>query len=448
MSGASTLEDAIDDLPFGWFHIRLLALVAAIMLLDGFDLQVAAFAAPAILKAWALTPAAFGPVAAAALVGVAIGTAAGGALGDRFGRRPLLLASVAWFGLGALASAFSGSITDLTILRFLTGLGLGAVIPNAAALAAECTPQRFRAHAVMVVIIGPPLGGMLGAALAAWLIPAFGWRACMLVGAGLPLILLMGRGRALRESPYHLQKRGDSALQIGEWLVRAGGEARVLAPPAVIERSAQNPLSRDLIRASLGLFLAFLGAMLVLYGYLSWIPVILTTAGASPATAIRASLVFNLCGVVGAVLAAQAIRALGSRIVLVALGGGGLVATGLCASLIGASGASIAAIFAGLGMAGAAIFALQVGLYGLATHVYPAPIRATGVGMAATLGRVGAIAGAFGGGVLIAADLSFYFVALAVGLLIAIVGIFVVDRHSLAIRVPLASDHAPASEAR
>lgn len=446
MTRVSTLEDAIDGLRFGRFHWRLLALVAAIMLLDGFDLQVSAFAAPSILKAWGLTPADFGPVAAAALVGVAVGTAIGGALGDRFGRRPLLLAGVAWFGLGALASAFSGSIADLTILRFLTGLGLGAVIPNAAAMAAECTPRRFRAHAVMVVIVGPPLGGMLGAALAAWLIPTFGWRACMLVGAGLPLVLLAGLWRGLQESPYHLQKRGDSAARIGEWLVQAGGEARVVAPPAVAERGARNPLSRDLVRASLGLFLAFLGAMLVLYGYLSWIPVILTAAGVSPAVAIRASLAFNLCGVVGAVLAAHAIRAWGSRIVLLALSCGGLVATGLCGSLIGASGVSIAAIFAGLGMAGAAIFALQVGLYGLATHVYPASIRATGVGMAATLGRVGAIAGAFGGGLLIAANLDFYFAALAAGLLVAIVGVLIVDRHSLAIHKPLKSERAPAPE--
>lgn len=429
-----TLEAVIDDLPFGRFHWRLLGLVAVIMLLDGFDLQVAAFAAPAILKAWNLSPAAFAPVAAAALVGVAIGTAVGGALGDRLGRRPLLLAGVAWFGLGALATGFAHEIVDLTALRFLTGLGLGAVIPNAAALLAESTPQRYRSHAVMLVIVGPPLGGMVGAALAAWIIPTFGWRACLWLGAALPLLHLLLMWKGLWESPYHLQRRAVSTGLLAEWMRAAGGAVAEVTSNSEATAASGGLFALGLRRSTIGLFLAFLGSMLVLYGYLSWIPVILTSAGVAPATAIRASLIFNLCGVIASVLAAQAIRTLGSLPALLGLAVGGLAATGLCAGLISAHSLNIAAVWGGLGLAGGAVFALQVGLYGLATDVYPAGIRATGVGMAATIGRVGAIAGAFGGGLLIATDQRLYFAALACGLVCALAGVGIANRHTPARR--------------
>ena len=431
-----TLEAAIDELPFGRLHWRLLGLVAIVMLLDGFDLQVSAFAAPAILKAWGLSPAAFAPVAAAALVGVAIGTAAGGALGDRLGRRPLLLAGVAWFALGALASGFAQGIVDLALLRFLTGLGLGAVIPNAAALLAECTPRRHRNLAVMVVIVGPPLGGMVGAALAAWIIPVFGWRAVLWLGAALPLLHMVLMWRGLRESPYHLQRRLGGASALADWMVAAGGAATEFAAAAVSEGRSRGLFSPNLKRSTWGLFLAFLGSMLVLYGYLSWIPVILTAAGVATATAIRASLVFNLCGVLASVLAAQAIGRLGSRAVLQGLVVGALLATGACGWLLTAPQLNIAGAWVGLGVAGGAVFALQVGLYGLATHVYPAPVRATGVGMAATIGRLGAIAGAFGGGMLISADTRLYFATLACGLCLAFIGVSAVDRHSPALKAP------------
>lgn len=430
---SKTLEAVIDDLPFGRFHWRLLGLVAAIMLLDGFDLQVSAFVAPAILRAWSLSPAAFAPVAAAALIGVAIGTAAGGALGDRFGRRPLLLCGVAWFGLGALASGFAQGIVDLAALRFLTGLGLGAVIPNAAALLAECTPRRYRSHAVMVVIIGPPLGGMIGAALAAWIIPAFGWRACLWLGAALPLLHLVLMWKGLRESPYHLQRRAASPGALADWMKAAGGFATSVALDDPSSRGSSGLFAPGMTRSTLGLFLAFLGSMLVLYGYLSWIPIILTTAGVAPATAIRASLIFNFCGVIASVLAAQAVRALGSRPTLIGLVVGALAATGLCAWLITGRPLEITAAWGALGLAGGAVFALQVGLYGLATSVYPAEVRATGVGMAATIGRLGAIAGAFGGGVLIASDPRFYFIALVGGLGCALAGVSIVDRHTPAV---------------
>jgi AAHS family 4-hydroxybenzoate transporter-like MFS transporter len=183
------------------FLFTLLALV-----FDGFDIQAIGFIAPALLAEWDISRAKLGPVLAAGLVGMALGAIALGPLGDRIGRKRSLLAAMGLIAAGSLASAFVQDPLQLTICRFFTGLGLGGCLPNATALIMEFAPLTLRNLMVSVTIVGVPVGGVLGAAVAARLLPEFGWRAIVMVGAILPALLALVMWIVMPESPRFLAR--------------------------------------------------------------------------------------------------------------------------------------------------------------------------------------------------------------------------------------------------
>lgn len=433
---AIPISRTVDGLPVTTFHIRLLILVGAIILLDGFDVQVAAFAAPAILADWHVTAGMLAPAMAAALVGMAVGTGLGGIAGDRIGRRPALIGSVLFFGALSMLAAFAPGVTELAILRFLTGIGLGAAVPNATALVAEWMPARVRNYAVTAIIVAVPCGGMIGAGFASWLIPAYGWRLCFLFGGLLPLLLALEMWRSLPESPMMLARRPAGGPALAALLDRAGARLpaeTVFAVEAPIENGEHAGVYAGALRRSgIGLAIAFFASMLALYAYLSWIPVLLAGAGFPMDRAIQGSLIFNLCGVLASFGAAWATPRFGSRRTLIAACSAALLATAGCAYMMGSGDASPAQILIALGAAGAGAFAVQVTLYSLAVHVFPASCRAAGIGYSASIGRLGAISSAFGAGILLGMPTGrpVYFVLIGVALIVSAVGVMIVDRHS------------------
>src|SRR6266852_6165740 len=161
------LRALLDDGPWTGFQKRVLLLGSATVVFDGFDNQLLGFAIPALIRDWGLTRTAFVPVIALSLIAMSVGTAAAGVLGDRFGRRPTLIASVAFFGLMTLATALCGSITTFTVARMFAALGLGGAMPHAVALLAEFTPRRRRSFAVTVGMICTPVGGLIAGLVSA-----------------------------------------------------------------------------------------------------------------------------------------------------------------------------------------------------------------------------------------------------------------------------------------
>ncbi len=163
----------LDAARFGAVQSTVLAFTFFALVMDGFDIQAIAFAAPALTRIWAIERSALGPVFAAALLGMVIGAAGIGLIGDRYGRKSALILSSALVGLGSLASALARSPIELAALRLLTGIGLGGVLPNATALMFEFAPKASRHIATAAALIGVLMGGMVGAGLAKWLIPQF-----------------------------------------------------------------------------------------------------------------------------------------------------------------------------------------------------------------------------------------------------------------------------------
>ena len=425
------VQQVVDGLAFTAFHARVLALVAGVILLDGFDIQLAAFAAPAIIADWQIGSAALAPVMAASLLGMAVGTAVGGRIGDRFGRRSALIGAAFWFGATAMLTALCRDVTSFSALRFVTGLGLGAAVPNATALVAEWMPERARNYALTVISVGVPCGGIVGAALASWLIPAYGWPAAFLVGGGLPLLLGVVMIGALPESPILLARRGGADHRIAALIANAGGvAAEPFAPPPTVARGG-HVLAPSLRRSMIGMSIAFFAALMAVYALLSWVPVLLTGAGFPMASAIRGAMILNLAGVATSFALTWLMLRIGSRRTLIGTIGAGLAALAVWAVLLHTPGIPHAAILFGLALVGAGVLSLQVLLLTLSAHVFPVECRSAGIGYSISVGRLGAIASAFGAGLLLAqpSGLLLFFGLVAAALLLLAAAMLVVDRH-------------------
>ena len=205
---SSAAEAALENQRLGPLQIRVAALCTLVQVCDGYDINSVGIAVPSLTHAWGLPGPAFTTAFLWSSIGILVGALSSGPIGDRVGRKPLLLASLLIFGVASVLTAFSGSLTMLAIWRFFTGLGIGGAMPGTVALTGDYTPQRLRATVIMATFTGAPLGGFLCGQLAGVLLPAFGWQGIFLVGGVVPLVLVLILALWLPESPRFLAARG------------------------------------------------------------------------------------------------------------------------------------------------------------------------------------------------------------------------------------------------
>jgi AAHS family 4-hydroxybenzoate transporter-like MFS transporter len=433
---ATKIGEVIDRERLGGLQVLVLVLTSLAIIIDGFDIQAIAFAGPVILKEWGLSKAQLGPAIAAALIGMAIGGPFGGALGDKFGRRLTIILSALFFGAATIATAFSPNLTALIVLRFVSGLGFGALLPNATALLAEWMPTRYRAPAIGLMIIGVPIGGMIGAAVAQWLIPAYGWRACFLVGGALGVGLAGVLAIGLPESLRFLLRREGASPAVMRLVASAFGQSRVPADLSPDDEPRKphwsEVMTPEHLRVTIGLSIAFFANLAVAYAFFNWVPTMLTSMGMPLEVALRGALYFNLWGLFGALAGAVLINWLGSRVGLLLVLGGAIVVAVVMGYTINAGVPSAGAMIIGLSAAGTFISGLQACLYALAAAAYPTTCRSAGIGVVAGIGRLGSIASAFLGGAILSlqAGQAVFFVVVAAVLVLAVVGVLVVNRHA------------------
>jgi MFS transporter, AAHS family, 4-hydroxybenzoate transporter len=198
------IQEFLDSQPFGPFQWKILLLGLVVLILDGFDVVAMGFIAPALVSDWHISRAELGPVMSMGLFGLAIGALAGGPLADRFGRRRVIIGSVLFFGLASLASAWSPNIAILSAMRFLTGLGLGASQPNAATLASEYAPRKYRSLMVTVIYCGFTLGAAGGGFLASSMIASHGWSSILVIGGIVPMFFALALSFVLPDSAKFL----------------------------------------------------------------------------------------------------------------------------------------------------------------------------------------------------------------------------------------------------
>jgi AAHS family 4-hydroxybenzoate transporter-like MFS transporter len=308
----SEIQIALHDKLFGSQLWRIFGLCFSITLIDGFDTGAIGFIAPSLLSEWHLERAALGPVLSAALLGLACGAVLAGPISDRFGRRLPLIGSVLVIGLGALSSAYARDLLQLTTLRFVTGIGLGAALPNAVTIMSEFCPDSRRATLTNLMSCGFPLGTALGGFFSAWLIPRSGWQSVFLVGGAVPLALSLLLYRTLPESLPYMQAKGYTAKMI---LAKLAGAAMNFANGETLAAGYQASasdrqigikvvLSRTYIIGSFMLWIAFFMGLIIFYGSVNWMPILLKEAGLDSERATLVSTLFPLGGV-GAVISGR-----------------------------------------------------------------------------------------------------------------------------------------------
>jgi AAHS family 4-hydroxybenzoate transporter-like MFS transporter len=438
MSDSSTV-DPIHLLETGrWtgYQKALTLLAAVAVIFDGFDIQILGFAIPSIMREWHVARAAFSPILALGMAGMAAGSPFAGYVGDRFGRRTALIGCVLLFGGATILTAYSHGLLELAALRFVTGMGAGGALPNASALSAEFAPRRWRPVAVTFTIVCVPLGGMIGGVAAGWILPVLGWRAMYVFGGAAPILLAILLYVALPESPRFLARHPRRWQELVRLMQRMGrtvpAGARfedVRAPIAAAKVPLRSLFTGGLLRETLGLWLAFFACLNGIYLVFGWLPAMLTAKGFGVVTASSGLAAYNFGGVVGVVVCAAAASLMGSRRPLIWAAVAGVVsAAGLLLVPLDPAGSQIPVIV-GFGLIGFFANAVQTTMFALAAHVYSTEVRASGIAAAAAAGRVGGLLSSFAGAAIIQAGSGAYLCTLAVSMAVTAAGLAIMRNH-------------------
>ncbi len=342
-------------------------------MLDGIDVMVVSYSANSISKEWSISATSLGIVFSAGLLGMTLGAILLAPLADRIGRRKLIIASNIIMGVTVFCTAWAPSVQVLMLMRIISGIGIGSMLANVATITSENAPVNKKDFWVSFVMAGYPLGATLSGLVIANILPEYGWHfvfkiAGIITLATLPVLIFF-----LKESEEFMQK----------------GEAVQKNPVALI-------LTETYRSSTLALWLSIFMAFATLYFLTTWLPKLASVTGLSDKLAIYTGMAFNLGAFIGIITRGyiSGKSRLHSTVVLY------LVATMLLLLLFGLFNNSIVILL----LIAAIGFGIQggfVGMYSMAAILYPTQIRATGVGWAVGIGRTGAIAGPFLGGILV-----------------------------------------------
>jgi AAHS family 4-hydroxybenzoate transporter-like MFS transporter len=440
---STSIGALLDAGPWALAQNVILALICFTIICDGFANLAFGLAVPAMSHSLGVEPRAFSTVFAVGFAGLILGTITAGPLGDRFGRKPILLLSLFVFAIFTVALAFQNSVGSLTALRFLAGLGLGGALPNATALIAESAPGRHRSLVVTITALCVPVGGMVGAVAASAILPHLGWRNLFIIAGAIPLVASPILYFILPESPKFLAgnlKRRPRLLRVLSKLKIPYPEQAVFTrDEAIPEKKLSFRLlfAPEYLRDTVALWLAFFFALALGYFLVSWIPTILADAGFGLRIASLGLLAFNGGGLIGAIGAALLLERFGSRVLMLFSIAGIIlaVAAGMASSLASLGPIIVMIVLFGLGVTSTAVTSP---LFAIASYTYPTAFRSVGIAMALAFGRVGAIASAYVGGAVShgdAAGLASFHVA-AVLLLGSTLSLWLLRRHIPPVRRP------------
>jgi benzoate transport len=377
-------------------------------MLDGMDVMIISYAAPSIAKAWTISPEALGIVFSAGLLGMTVGTMFLAPKTDVIGRRPMILLCAALMGSSVFATAYTQSVNQLVLLRFLSGLGIGGMLASTPALASEYAPDRSKDFWVSLVMSGYPSGAVVSGIVAAEIIPGFGWQAIFQVAGiatllTIPLIYFL----AAESLDFLFKTRPRKALEKANRILEKMSVPQMTELPPVeaqgerAKASVVSLFTKNYKVATLRLWVAFFMSFASLYFLISWIPKLAESTGLSLELAIYAGTVFNLGSIPGISLQGYLSGKFGlSRVVSIFLS----VAAFLMIVFGFFKGSAVVLIL--FGLIGFTFQGGFVGLYAMAARLYPTEFRTTGIGWAIGFGRSGGVVGPLLGGILIGMGLT------------------------------------------
>jgi AAHS family 4-hydroxybenzoate transporter-like MFS transporter len=401
-AAVSATETALENQRIGGLQLRVAALCTLVQICDGYDLNSVAWAVPSLIRTWHLPPPMFTMAFLWSSVGILVGALSAGPIGDRFGRRPLLLGSLTIFGIASLLTASAGSIGTLALWRFFTGVGIGGGFSGAAALTGDYTPHRLRATMIMATFTGAPAGGFIGGQLVSVLLAHYDWPVIFIVGGVFPLLLVAALALWLPESPRFLARKQDLSPRHSEVLQRLDIAP---SPGSAVDVAQGNPVamlfSQGYALQTILLWIIYFCSLMNLFLFAYWMPTVLNLVGYTPSEAVFASSLRDFGGMMAVLYLGLAIDRMGPERTLAwhyALGAVFIAVIALVAL-------PYVMLLLVTFLAGATIIGSQTGANGTCGKLYPARMRTSGLGWALGIGRLGGIAAPVLGGYLLSSGL-------------------------------------------
>ncbi|HBR1000010.1 TPA: MFS transporter [Klebsiella pneumoniae] len=397
------VRDWIDKQKISRYQYYVLFLGFMIIFIDGYDTAVMGFIIPSLNHQWQLTPAHAGMILGAAMLGVALGAIFAGGFADRYGRKKVLVSSMALVSIMSLAGAFAGTATHLALYRFMTGLGLGAVMPVCVTLVAEYMPGRRKSTVMTAMYSGFSLGSGGAGLLAAWVLQYFHWGNLLLIGGIIPALLLIILLLTLSESPMYLWRRETQHWKLCCVLNRMGGrfdyvEFEVRKYPSFCGKNTFSALfSQGYGKKTLVLWLTYLFGLFTIYLLNGWMPSTLSNGGFTMTETAWAASGFQFGGIIGCLVIGYLMDRISSaKMVSVFYLLGAII---LFAAFM--LDKQFVVLLLLIFLSGIFINGAQTGMQSIAPSSYPTAFRATGVSCMHGVGRIGAIVSSSLGGVLL-----------------------------------------------
>jgi AAHS family 4-hydroxybenzoate transporter-like MFS transporter len=401
------VSEVVGNSNFGGFQLGLCILCGLCLIMDGFDVQAMGYVAPVILKEWHVPNAQFGPVFGAGLFGILVGSLFFSMLADKIGRRPVLITVTLCFSVLTFLTSLAANVQQMLVIRFIAGMALGAIMPNAVALVGEYSPRKLRVTIMMIVGNGFTAGAAFGGFIAAWLIPRFGWRSVFYVGAAAPLVIALIMIFALPESLQFLVLHRKHLDKATGWLRRIDPSTSGDADQYFVEETKRKGVPWiHLFHEGRGMGTILLWIinfmnLLNLYFLASWLPTVANQAGYGIGTSVLVGTMEQLAGMIGGFTLGLLVQRWGFVRVLTTCFTVGCINI----ALIGQPGISLAMLFTVVFLAGFGVVGGQTAVNALSATYYPTDLRATGIGAGLGIGRIGAIIGPVVGGVLMSQHL-------------------------------------------
>ncbi len=402
MERAPTISEVIDRRSMGRYQIWTMALCGTVIVLDGFDTQSIGFLAPSMADTLHVPVKTFGPIFAAALVGLMISSMLSGPIADRWGRKWPIVTCTLIFGTFAMLTARCSTFNELLTFRFLTGLGLGGALSNSVALMSEYAPKRLLAIIVSIMFCGMPTGAVLGTQVSAVMLPRWGWQSVFYAGGVLPMTLALLLILILPESVRYLEVSGANQQKIAKILARISpdlaGTQISRSPQQDQRRKAPvvNLFTEGRAAGTILLWIPYFMNLLMLYFIVFWLPALLRQTGKPISAGMTAIMLFSVGGIAGSFVEGGFMNRWGAINVLLAEFVG---TTLLIASL--AYSTSFPLMMTITFVVGFVVQGAQGGLSAVAATFYPISIRSTGIGWCLGIGRIGSIVGPILGGVML-----------------------------------------------
>ena len=398
----SATETALESQRIGPLQIRVAAICTVVQLCDGYDVNSIGVSVPSLTHAWNLPGPAFATAFLRSSIGIMVGALSAGPIGDRFGRKPLLIGSLLIFGLASLGSAFAGSLGFMTVMRFFTGVGIGGAFPGAATLTGDYSPHRRRALMIMLSFTGAPIGGFICGQLAGILLPTLGWPSVFVIGGIVPLALVIVMALWLPESPRFLAAKANLSPREAALL-----RSLDIAPGSAVTHldvALGNPFKpiamlfgRGYALQTVLMWIIFFCSLMNLFLFVYWMPEVLHLTGMTPAQAARATSFRELGAIFAVVYLGVLIDRFGPERALAANYAAGILFIAAIALVAMPYLLLIGAIF----FSGMMIIGSQTGANAACGKLYPARMRTSGLGWALGIGRLGGIAAPILGGYLL-----------------------------------------------